>query len=149
MLPAASLFSLCSTIALLGWIALAVALFAPRLRRATWIGTGLVLPALLAVAYIGALAAGLAGGAKGGFDSIAAVRSLFADDHALTAGWIHYLAFDLVVGTWIARAGTGAGLSPLLILPCLVLTFLVGPAGLLLALIIGLSTGRLGLEARP
>ncbi|MCC0806776.1 DUF4281 domain-containing protein [Methylobacterium sp. W2] len=148
MISAASLFSLCSSIALFGWIALAIALFAPRLRRATWIGTGLVLPALLAVAYIGALAAGLAGGAKGGFDSIEAVRSLFADDHALTAGWIHYLAFDLFVGACIARAGTGAGLSPLLILPCLVLTFLVGPAGLLLALVIGFSTGRLGLAAR-
>lgn len=148
MISAASLFSLCSSIALLGWIALAIALFAPRLRRATWIGAGLVLPSLLAVAYIGALAAGLAGGATGGFDSIEAVRSLFADDHALTAGWIHYLAFDLFVGTCIARAGTGAGLSPLLILPCLVLTFLVGPAGLLLALVIGFSTGRLGLAAR-
>ena len=148
MIPAASLFSLCSTIALLGWIALAIALFAPRLRRATWIGTGLVLPAFLAVAYLGALAAGLAGGAKGGFDSIEAVRALFADDHALTAGWIHYLAFDLFVGTWIARTGTAAGLSPLLILPCLVLTFLFGPAGLLLALIIRLSTGTLALEDR-
>ena len=148
MISASSLFSLCNTIALIGWIALAIALFAPRLRRATWVGTGLVLPALLAVAYIGALAAGLAGGAKGGFDSIEALRSLFADDHALTAGWIHYLAFDLFVGTWIARSGIGAGLLPLLILPCLVLTFLVGPAGLLLALVIGFSTGKLGPEAR-
>ena len=148
MISASSLFSLCNTIALIGWIALAIALFAPRLRRATWIGTGLVVPALLAVAYIGALAAGLAGGAKGGFDSIEALRSLFADDHTLTAGWIHYLAFDLFVGTWIARSGIGAGLSPLLILPCLVLTFLIGPAGLLLALVIGFSTGKLGPEAR-
>ncbi|WP_019903503.1 ABA4-like family protein [Methylobacterium sp. 77] len=148
MISAAGLFSLCNGLALVAWSAMAVALFVPSLRRTTWIGTGLVVPAFLAVAYIGALAAGLAGGATGGFDSIAAVRSLFANDHALTAGWIHYLAFDLFVGTWIARTGTVAGRSPLLILPCLVLTFLVGPAGLLLALVIGSSTGTLTLEDR-
>ncbi|GJE17116.1 DUF4281 domain-containing protein [Methylobacterium marchantiae] len=142
MISAASLFSLCNGLALLTWVVLSVSLFVPFIRRWTWIGAGLVVPALLAVAYIGTLAAGLAGGARGGFDSIEAVRSLFADDHALTAGWIHYLAFDLFVGTWIARTGIAAKLSPLLILPCLLLTFLVGPAGLLLALVIGFSTSR-------
>ena len=148
MIPAAHLFTLCNGVALAAWIALAAALFVPALRRWVWIGAGLGVPALLAVVYIGALATALAGGAEGGFGSIEEVRALFTDDHALTAGWIHYLAFDLFVGTWIARTGTAAGLSPLLILPCLVLTFLFGPAGLLLALIIRLSTGTLALEDR-
>lgn len=148
MIPAASLFSLCNGIALVAWVALCIALFVPAFRRWTWIGAGLVVPALLAMAYLGALAAGLAGGAAGGFGSIEEVRALFADDHALTAGWIHYLAFDLFVGTWIARGGVAAGQSPFLILPCLVLTFLVGPAGLLVALVIRLGTGRLALEDR-
>ena len=45
----------------------------------------------------------------GGFGSIAEVRALFANDSALAAGWLHYLAFDLFVGAWIAREGPGLG----------------------------------------
>jgi hypothetical protein len=59
------------------------------------------------------------------------VRALFAVDHALTAGWIHYLAFDLFVGTWIARRAGELGLPHLAVVPLLALTFLFGPAGLL------------------
>ena len=149
MISAPTLFSASNTIALAGWLALSLSVFVPAVRPWTWRITGLVLPALFAVAYLGALATGLSAGTGGGFTSIAEVRALFSDDHALTAGWIHYLAFDLFVGTWIARSGLDAGLSPLLILPCLVLTFLVGPVGLLLALLIRLSTGTLSREARP
>ena len=38
----------------------------------------------------------------GGFGSIAEVRALFMSDPVLVAGWVHYLAFDLFIGTWIA-----------------------------------------------
>ena len=60
----------------------------------------------------------------------------------LLAGWIHYLAFDLLVGAHIVRQGRVLGLSPWLVLPCLPLTFLFGPAGFLLFL-------SLRLAARP
>ncbi|MBX9930098.1 MAG: DUF4281 domain-containing protein [Methylobacterium sp.] len=146
MVSAPALFSACNAIALAAWLVLALSLFVPRMRPWTFPLTGLVLPGLFALAYCGALAAGLGSGG-GGFGSIEEVRTLFANDHALTAGWIHYLAFDLFVGTWIARKFLAAGVPPFLILPCLALTFLVGPAGLLLALIVGLSTGRLNREA--
>ena len=39
----------------------------------------------------------------GGFGSLAEVRQLFERPGLLAAGWLHYLAFDLFVGTWIAR----------------------------------------------
>ena len=148
MISAPALFSACNAIALAAWLVLALSLFVPRMRSWTFRLTGLALPGLFALAYCGALAAGLGSGAEGGFGSIDEVRTLFANDHALTAGWIHYLAFDLFVGTWIARKFLAAGLSPFLILPCLAPTFLVGPAGLLLALILGLSTGTLRREIR-
>lgn len=140
--PAPALFSAASTAALLAWVALAAALFVPAARRWTWRVTGVLLPALLAVGYVGALAAGVRGGdPRGGFGSIAAVRALFANDYALTAGWLHYLAFDLFVGTAVARAGLTAGVNRLLLLPCLALTFLVGPAGLLAYLLLRLAAG--------
>ncbi|HEY0777333.1 MAG TPA: abscisic acid-deficient protein Aba4 family protein, partial [Gemmatirosa sp.] len=49
---------------------------------------------------------------------------------------------DLVVGTAIARAGLAAAVPRWLLLPCLALTFVVGPAGLLAFLVIRLVVGR-------
>jgi hypothetical protein len=86
-------------------------------------------PLLLAIAYVALLVT--AKGAQGGFGAIAQVRLLFANDAVLTAGWFHYLAFDLFVGAWIAREAATRRIWPILVLPCLILTFLVGPAGLL------------------
>ncbi len=127
----AALFAAANAAALAAWLLLAGTLFVPRLRSRGWRVTGLVAPTLFAVAYVVALGVALRGGAAGGFGSIAEVRALFADDRALLAGWVHYLAFDLFVGTWIAREGVRRGLPRLLVLPCLALTFLAGPVGLL------------------
>ena len=63
---------------------------------------------------------------------LGAVRALFADDRALLAGWTHYLAFDLFVGSWEVRDAQRVGVHHLLVAPCLLLTFLLGPVGLLL-----------------
>jgi hypothetical protein len=71
----------------------------------------------------------------GGFGSIAQVRALFLSDPVLVAGWIHYLAFDLFVGLWIAREADAVGLSRVLQAPILGLTFLFGPIGLLVFLV--------------
>ncbi len=147
MISPATLFSLCSTIALVAWLALALSLFVSRVRSWTWLVTGLAIPTVFAVVYLGSLVAGLAAGGGGGFGSIEDVRTLFANDHALTAGWIHYLAFDLIVGTLIARDGARLGLNPLFVLPSLVLTFLFGPTGLLLHLVIRASSGASFKEA--
>jgi hypothetical protein len=136
----ATLFRRANAFALLAWVGLALTLAAPRLRRWGWRVTGVLVPTLLAVGYVAALAAAVRGGAAGGFGSIAAVRALFANDWALAAGWVHYLAFDLAVGTWIARTGVAAGVPRLLLLPCLALTFLAGPAGLLAYLLLRLAT---------
>ena len=66
------------------------------------------------------------------FGSIGGVRALFGSDSALVAGWLHYLAFDLFVGTWIVRRGIKERLNPFLLLLCLPVTFLFGPVGFLL-----------------
>ena len=122
-----ALFQLTGPLVLLGWLALALAPLAPRLTDA--IG-GLVIPALLSVGYT-ALVLVHWSTAPGGFDSLANVMALFTDPGVALAGWVHYLAFDLFVGAWITRAARAEGIPHLLILPCLVLTFLFGPAGFL------------------
>ncbi len=128
------IFTLGGQLALMGWLLLAVSLFVPRIRPWARPVTRLAIPGLLAIAYVWLIVTGRGAFADGGFSSLLAVRLLFAHDGALAAGWVHYLAFDLFVGTWIAGAGERRGLPGWLILPCLPLTFLLGPAGLLLAL---------------
>jgi len=136
MLNPATIFSLASPVALVGWLSLIIALFVRAARPVAWPAAQLVIPGILAILYVLLIWQGRSAFDQGGFGSIEEVRALFADDSALAAGWLHYLAFDLFVGAWIARDGTSRGVPILLILPCLPLTFLFGPAGLLLYLVI-------------
>lgn len=123
-------FRAANSAALLGWLALlaspARARWAPMARRLA----GRWLPLALALLYVALLAAHWRG--QGGFGSLAEVRALFEVPGALTAGWVHYLAFDLFVGSWIAERAAARGLHHAWLVPVLLLTFLFGPAGLLL-----------------
>ncbi|TAG30194.1 MAG: DUF4281 domain-containing protein [Rhodobacterales bacterium] len=122
-----SLFQLTGPLAMLGWLALALAPLAPRLADAV---AALAIPALLSVAYTALILVHWSD-APGGFDSLANVMALFTHPAVALAGWVHYLAFDLFVGAWITRTARAEGINHTLILPCLVLTFLFGPAGFL------------------
>ena len=122
-----TLFQLTGPLAILGWLTLVLAPFAPRLTDAV---ATLVIPALLSVGYTALILVHWSD-APGGFDSLANVMLLFTNPGVALAGWVHYLAFDLFVGTWIARDAAQRGLPHLAVLPCLALTFLFGPAGLL------------------
>lgn len=127
---------------MLGWLGLVIGLFLPRVRDWSQMAATALIPALLGIAYVLLIAQGWGAAEGGGYGSIAEVRALFADDAALAAGWLHYLAFDLFVGAWIARQGLEAGVPRLLLLPCFALTFLFGPAGLLLFLPLRLAFRR-------
>jgi hypothetical protein len=140
-----TLFSLGSSAALAGWLLLWLL---PQARATAW-ATGALVPGLLALAYTalvtGVWAGALAGG--GGFGSLAEVRRLFADDRLLLAGWLHYLAFDLLIGRHIARVAREEGHRHLAVLPALVLCFLFGPAGWLLFQMQRLGRRALQLQA--
>jgi hypothetical protein len=86
---------------------------------------------LFAIVYVGIVVTTF-GRTPGGFSTLEGVATLFSNPWALLAGWIHYLAFDLLIGTWEVRDAREQGLSHLFLVPCLVLTFLFGPAGWLL-----------------
>ena len=108
--------------------------------------------ALLGGVYLVLIVRSFGDGGGGGFGSLAEVRTLFENPWALLAGWIHYLAFDLFIGAWEVRDAQRNGLHHLLVVPCLVLTFMLGPVGLLLYLVLrGAITRRvwLGKGARP
>ena len=139
------LFSLGNLAALTGWVALVAALFLRPVRGTAFVYSGLILPAAYGVAYVYLLTH--AGDTGGNFNSIAGVRALFSDDNALTGGWFHYLAFDLFVGTWIARDGLERGAWRLALVPILGLTFMYGPAGFLSYLVLRQIFWRSGAAA--
>jgi len=121
------LFQYANTMALLGWLSL---LASPLLAAWTDRISGTLIPLLLAAAYTGLVLA-FWSGAQGGFDSLVNVEKLFQTREVVLAGWIHYLAFDLFIGAWEVRTARAERIPFILVVPCLVLTFLFGPAGLL------------------
>ncbi len=122
-----ALFQITNPLAMLGWVALALSPLAPRTADLL---AALAIPALLSVAYTALILVHWSD-APGGFDSLTNVMALFTDPAVALAGWVHYLAFDLFVGAWITRTARAEAIPHLLILPCLALTFLFGPAGFL------------------
>lgn len=126
-MKAEQMFTIANLVAIVGWLLIAIL---PR-----WRGTRLVvlsgaIPLLLSTAYL-VLIVTFFGAAEGGFDSLANVMKLFTNEWAVLAGWIHYLAFDLFIGAWEVRDAERRGVAHLWVIPCLVLTFLLGPIGLL------------------
>ena len=123
------LFSILNVVAMAGWLPL---VFLPRARWASTI-VPIAVPVALAIVYAALVAVALPG-SNGGFSSLSGVRTLFDNPWGLLAGWTHYLAFDLFIGGWEVRDAREHGIPHLLVVPALLLTFLLGPAGLLLYL---------------
>jgi hypothetical protein len=123
-MTAEAVFSIVNLVAVAGWILL---IAAPRNRRAATVA-GTIIPLLLAALYVALLTVHW-GERRGGFSTLHGVSDLFSNEWLLLAGWVHYLAFDLFVGTWETRDALVLGISRWLVVPCLLLTFLFGPAG--------------------
>jgi flagellar biosynthesis protein FliQ len=128
-------FSLCNMLAPVGWLIL---IFAGKNAKARLVA-GVVIPLLLAAIYLVLITAHF-GESTGSFSTLAGVAALFSDRWLLLAGWVHYLAFDLFTGAWQVRDAQLNAIPHLLVIPCLVLTFLFGPVGLLLYF--GIRTAR-------
>ncbi|MBI1403589.1 MAG: DUF4281 domain-containing protein [Porphyrobacter sp.] len=127
-----ALFTMVNLLALIAWVVL---ILLPRwpalLSGVLYMGVGL-LCLIYAVTMIGVLTGLLPnpGGGGADFTSIAGVQAIFATKAGTTIGWTHYLAFDLFVGLWIARDGDAKNVSRLVQAPILLATFMAGPLGL-------------------
>jgi hypothetical protein len=122
------IFPIVNLLALAAWVLLAVL---PGRPWATTLVAAVAVPVLLAIVYTSIVAVQWAG-ADGGFGSLDDVSRLFANRWVLLAGWVHYLAFDLFVGSWEVRDARAHAIPHWLVLPCLFFTFMFGPAGWLL-----------------
>lgn len=127
-------FRMANGLALLCWLALVASPPSAAWTRRVWWVAGRVVPLVLSAGYLWMFI--LCWRGEGGFGSPAEVRALFDVPGVLVAGWLHYLAFDLFVGVWIASRSAQTGLPHVAVVPLLLLTFMLGPVGLLTFLVI-------------
>ncbi len=134
------LFRICNLAILPGWLLL---ILLPHWKWSIGLICSVLIPFGLGLVYAGILLSqGFGGPEGGGFGSIEGLTILFSNPYILTAGWIHYLAFDLFVGCWEVNDAKRQGVPHWLVVPCLLLTFMLGPVGLCLYLIIRASKTR-------
>ena len=133
-----AVFGVCNTVALLMWLLLVVT---PGRRVVAGVVTGALVPLLFAVVYVAILVPRM-GSSDGSFSTLDGVAKLFSDRWLLVAGWVHYLAFDLFLGSWQVRDAQRRGIPHAAVVPCLILTFLFGPAGLGAYLLLRLALRR-------
>lgn len=132
-------FSVLGNLAMFGWVIL---VFLPWRNRWIFIVTGIIIPALLGLAYVIFLVPNFTSVEGAGYGSLAQVSALFSKPILLLAGWVHFLAFDLAVGTYIAVQCDKLKISRIIQAPILLLTFLFGPVGYLIFILLnGLTLG--------
>jgi len=64
------------------------------------------------------------------FASLSGVVKMFSNRRAALSGWLHYLAFDLLIGLFIVLDSQQHDISHFFVLPILFLALMIGPAGL-------------------
>lgn len=141
------IFKVASRFALIGWILLAVF---PSWEYTLPVTVGIVILLLSALytylIFLGKHLDDPSEKLRGNFWSLKGVMNLFKSPRAVLAGWVHYLAFDLAVGAFIVVDAARYDIHQLLLLPCLILTLMFGPAGLLAYFILkSVMTGELQL----
>ena len=136
-MTAAETFSFVNLVVIPAWLML---IFLPR-SSWTRIVAAYAVPAALGIIYLTLLLMNKPPQGAG-FGSIVQVERLFSSQWLLLAGWVHYLAFDLFIGAWEVRDASRLNIPHLLVVPCLILTFLVGPVGLLLYFIVRIAVVR-------
>jgi|TARA_B110001452_G_scaffold107174_1_gene88793 hypothetical protein len=126
-------FSIASVIAMPMWVLM---LFFSKWKVTQFLIDFKVIPLALAFIYAIYIFQAIQIGGMMDFGSLASIMALFTEKNALLAGWVHYLAFDLLVGMWMLDQNKELRINQLLMAPCLFLTFMLGPIGFLLFMII-------------
>jgi hypothetical protein len=128
---------------LICWILLIVA---PR-----WRGTELAVHSIAIPLVLGAVYAWLlwrvwvSGGLPGmSYTTLPGIAAWYGSPLGVAIMWFHYLIFDLFVGAWQARDAARRGISYWAVVPCLIVTMVAAPLGLMLYLVMRLVLRRGG-----
>jgi Domain of unknown function (DUF4281) len=133
-----TIFSLCNSIALAGWLIL---IFLPFWSNRDKFIVGIIVT-LFGIIYSWLIFSSFDPSVFQSFSTLDGVMGLFTNKTMVTAGWVHYLAFDLMAGIFISRNARLHGINHWLTVPCLFFTFMLGPFGLLLYLLLRLAVTR-------
>lgn len=125
----AEVFSFANTTVMPMWVLM---IFLPKWKVTRFLIDFKVIPIILSILYAVYIVLSILHGEVMDFGSLSTVMTLFTEENALLAGWLHFLAFDLLIGMWILNQNKSLGIHQLLIAPCLFLTFMFGPIGFLL-----------------
>jgi len=126
-------FSLANYMVMPMWILL---IFLPKWKATRFLIDYKVIPIALSFIYAIYIFISLQSGGGLDFGSLASVMNLFTQEQAVLAGWVHYLAFDLLVGMWMIDQNRSLNIHQILMAPCLLGTFMIGPIGFLLFIVI-------------
>ena len=126
-------FSIASMITMPMWILL---IFLSKWKVTRFLIDFKVIPLALAFIYVIYIFQAIQIGGMMDFGSLKSVMALFTEENAVLAGWVHYLAFDLLIGMWMLDQNKELRINQLIMAPCLFLTFMLGPIGFLLFMII-------------
>ncbi len=128
-----SIFTFASILAMVAWLTLVIALVAPAsaTRERLLRFAGRQVPVVLCALYAGVLYANWGAVPDGGFSDLTSVVALFSHPGNVLGGWIHFLAFDLLIGRGVIDHGLAQGYPSAVLFLVLPFIFLYGPVGLL------------------
>lgn len=125
-MPAGTLFALVNILVFPAWLLL---ILVPSWKWTRVISAYLT-PALLGLVWA-VLMLGQFAPHGGGYGSIEQLKEMARDPYILVAIWLHNLILDVFLGAWEVRDAQRLGVPHAYVIPCLILTFLAGPVGLL------------------
>ncbi len=132
------IFSVCSTLAMTGWVVLIFLSFWANRERYVF---GVIV-LMLSIVYAVLLLPNFNGETFKSFGTLDGVSRLFMNKQMLLAGWVHYLAFDLLAGIYILRNAAANNINHWITTPAMIATFIAGPVGVLLYSVIRIIRTR-------
>jgi len=126
------LFKIFNTVAIVPWIWL---ICLPKFKGTQWMMKSQFFPFVLAVCYLVMMVVSISqmdGGTAIDFSTLEGLMAMFTNPMAVLVGWIHYLCFDLFVGTWVLKDSQERDLSHWFMIPILLFCLMAGPFGFML-----------------
>lgn len=143
-MSASDIFSICNLVILAGWLLL---LMMPNWKYTSSIILNFLL-VLFAVLYTFLLVQDFGQMSLDSFNSLAKLKVLFQSDSAVLAGWVHYLIFDLFVGTYIVSTSIKIGLPRWVYTCILPFAFMCGPISYLIFVMVKITKTKSLVESK-
>jgi hypothetical protein len=124
-----TLFSIVNALVMPQWLLM---ILAPHWRWTLKLVDSYLIPVLLAVTYAFYVITNFGNLDFMSFSTLAGIKQLFSEEQSVLVGWIHYLCFDLVAGTWIFKDSLSKGINRIIVGICLFFCLMLGPIGFLL-----------------